>query len=131
MTYSLVGQRDEAHKILQQLEKLRKEKFVSFEQFFLIYYGLGEQGKALEYLEKIFIYISLPLSYILFRILFYLFPIDLSNGISLIFTIIIVTFLIYILLKKKKNKFKKQINISYLSKLGKGSKDESRRIVRK
>ena len=85
----------------------------------------------LEYLEKIFIYISLPLSYILFRILFYFFPIILSNSISLIFTIIIVTLLIYILLKKKKNKFKKQIDISYLSKLGKGSKDESRRIIRK
>jgi hypothetical protein len=85
----------------------------------------------LEYYYKISIYISLPLLYILFRIIFYYFPINISNGLSLIFTILIVALLIYYLLKKKENTFKKQFNISYLSKLGKGSKDESRRIIRK
>ena len=85
----------------------------------------------LEYYYKIFIYISIPLLYIIFRILFYYFPINISNGLSLILTILIVALLLYYILRKKKNTFKKQINISYLSKLGKGSKDESRRIIRK
>lgn len=52
MTYSLDGQKDKANKILQQLEKLRIGESVSPEQFFHMYYGLGEQDKALEYLEK-------------------------------------------------------------------------------
>lgn len=52
MTYSLDGQKDKANKILRQLEKLRIEESVSPEQFFHMYYGLGEQDKALEYLEK-------------------------------------------------------------------------------
>ena len=54
MTYSLDGQRDEANKILQQLEKLRMEKTVSPEQLFHMYHGLGELDKALEYLEKMY-----------------------------------------------------------------------------
>ncbi|UCE41088.1 MAG: protein kinase [Candidatus Aminicenantes bacterium] len=54
MTHSLAGQKDEARKILHQLEKMAKEMFVSSEQFFHIFYGLGEEDKALGYLEKMY-----------------------------------------------------------------------------
>ncbi len=40
--------------MLRRLEKSGKEKYVSPEQFFHIFYGLGEQDKALEYLEKMY-----------------------------------------------------------------------------
>jgi hypothetical protein len=82
-------------------------------------------------LHKIFVYITIPLSYILFRIIFFYFPISYHNSVSLLLTVSLSSILIYILLKKKNNKFKKQIDMDSLSKLGKGLKDDSRRIIRK
>lgn len=54
MSLSLAGQEDEATKILLQLEKVGKEKYVSPEQFFHLFHGLGEKDKALGYLEKMY-----------------------------------------------------------------------------
>jgi tetratricopeptide (TPR) repeat protein len=54
MTYALAGQKDEAREILHRLEKLKEEKFVSSEPFFCVFHGLGEQDKALGYLEEMY-----------------------------------------------------------------------------
>jgi len=54
MSYSLAGQKDDARKILHQLKKVGKEKYVSPEQFFHVFHGLSEQDKALGYLEKMY-----------------------------------------------------------------------------
>lgn len=82
-------------------------------------------------IQKIFLYLIIPFSYIVIRVIFYYFTTPISNSISLLFTILLTTFILYYLLKKRDNKFKKQIDMAKLSKLGKGLKDEQRRIIRK
>jgi tetratricopeptide (TPR) repeat protein len=51
-TYALAGKREEARKLLGQLEALSKRKYVP--PFFIaaIYIGLGEKDQAFEWLEK-------------------------------------------------------------------------------
>lgn len=51
-TYGVSGQRDEALKILHQLEKLSKERYVSAAYIALIYVGLGEKDAAFEWTHK-------------------------------------------------------------------------------
>jgi hypothetical protein len=82
-------------------------------------------------LSKIIIYITIPVSYIIFRIIFLYFPISIQNGVSLLLTIILTFFFLIFFLRKRNNKFKNKIDMDSLTKLGKGLKDESRRIVRK
>jgi serine/threonine protein kinase/Flp pilus assembly protein TadD len=54
LAYALAGRDEEAQKILSQLEKLSKEKYVDTYPFAYIYIGLGDKDKAFEYLEKSF-----------------------------------------------------------------------------
>ncbi|MFY9221609.1 MAG: protein kinase [Blastocatellia bacterium] len=50
--YGKASQNKEAEKLLVELEKLSEKRYVAAFDFFLIYYGLGEDKKAFEYLEK-------------------------------------------------------------------------------
>jgi len=54
LAYALAGRDEEAQKILSQLEKLSKEKYVDTYPFAYIYMGLGDEDKTFEYLEKSF-----------------------------------------------------------------------------
>ena len=92
---------------------------------------LIKYSDEIEGVLKVIPYISIPISYCFFRLLFYLYPISYHNSISLILTILITCVVLIILLKKKTNKFKTKIDMDSLLKLGKGLKDESRRIIRK
>ena len=46
------GRRAEALKVLDQLTELSKQKYVPAERIAMIYTGLGEKDKAIEWLEK-------------------------------------------------------------------------------
>ena len=85
----------------------------------------------LPYFQKFLVYFTIPFTYIVFRIIFYYFPISIQYSISLLLTVSLSSILIYYLLKIQNNKYKKQIDMASLSKLGKGLKDDSRRIIRK
>src|SRR5438067_11586566 len=50
--YGLSGNKMEAEKILDQLKKLSKERYVSDYSFALVYLGLGNKGEALRWLEQ-------------------------------------------------------------------------------
>jgi TolB-like protein/DNA-binding winged helix-turn-helix (wHTH) protein/Flp pilus assembly protein TadD len=50
--YALVGRRPDALKLLNELNQLSREKFVPADAMAQIYVGLGEKGKAFEWLEK-------------------------------------------------------------------------------
>jgi eukaryotic-like serine/threonine-protein kinase len=52
--YAIVGKRTEAQKILAELEEQAKHQYVLPLYFALIYLGLGEQERALSFLEKAF-----------------------------------------------------------------------------
>lgn len=52
--YAKAGQNKEAENLLVELEKLSEKRYVAAFDFFLIYYGLGKNKKAFEYLEKAF-----------------------------------------------------------------------------
>jgi len=58
------GQKDKAHKVLEDLEGQAKKENISGYQFAVIYAGLGEQEKALAELEKAFKERSTLLGYI-------------------------------------------------------------------
>jgi hypothetical protein len=92
---------------------------------------LIKYSDEIEGILKVVPYLSIPISYGFLRLFFYYYPISYQNSISLILTIIITCAVIIILLKKKTNKFKTKIDMDSLQKLGKGLKDESRRIIRK
>jgi tetratricopeptide (TPR) repeat protein len=64
LAYALTGRDKDAHKILDQLEKLSKEKYVDAYPFAYIYIGLGDKDKAFEYLEKCFEFGDLYLLYL-------------------------------------------------------------------
>jgi serine/threonine protein kinase/Flp pilus assembly protein TadD len=51
-TYALAGRRAEAQKVLNHLDELSKQKYVHAGFLVVIYVGLGEKGKAFEWLEK-------------------------------------------------------------------------------
>ncbi len=50
--YGRLGKREEAFKILSQLERLSKERYISPLQKSAVYYGLGMSDQAFEFLEK-------------------------------------------------------------------------------
>ena len=51
-TYGISGDRDEAEKTLVHLEKLSSKRVISPYHFAIIYAGLGDQEKALEFLQR-------------------------------------------------------------------------------
>jgi adenylate cyclase len=51
-TYAVSGNREEAQKIIAELQKLAKTKYVSSFQIAAIYAGLGEKDQAFAWLEK-------------------------------------------------------------------------------
>jgi hypothetical protein len=51
-TYALAGSRDEARKVLGQLEELSKRKYVSAFFIATIHIGLGEKDRAFEWLDN-------------------------------------------------------------------------------
>jgi tetratricopeptide (TPR) repeat protein len=50
--YALEGRKDEAQRVLDQLNERSKQKYVSAVSRAIIYAGLGEKDKAFEWLEK-------------------------------------------------------------------------------
>ena len=50
--YALSGKRKEAQKILEELRELSKKEYVSPEDIALIYMGLGDKERTLDWLEK-------------------------------------------------------------------------------
>ncbi len=50
--YGLAGKHTEAAEVLKNLEDIAKERYVSAYNFAMIYLGLGEHDKAIEWLEK-------------------------------------------------------------------------------
>jgi tetratricopeptide (TPR) repeat protein len=50
--YGMMDKKDEASKVLNQLDELSKKKYVSPWHKMLIYLGLGDMDKAFEYCEK-------------------------------------------------------------------------------
>lgn len=81
--------------------------------------------------SKILPYLVIPVSYVFFRLIFFYYPISYQNSISLLLTIFITSIVLIILLRKNTNKFKSNIDMNSLFKLGKGRRDEPRRIIRK
>ena len=51
-TYGLSGNRAEAEKILDQMNALAKERYVTAYSFALVYLGLGDKEEAIHWLEK-------------------------------------------------------------------------------
>src|SRR5207245_11493239 len=52
--YSVMGKREEAQKILNDLKEVAKQRYVSPHSFALIYIGLGDKDQGFAYLEKAF-----------------------------------------------------------------------------
>jgi hypothetical protein len=50
--YAIAGQKTEARKILDELEKLSQHRYVPASGFATVYTGLGETEPALDWLEK-------------------------------------------------------------------------------
>ena len=50
--YAISGNRPKAEQMLRELEEMAKRQYVSSTAFAMIYLGLGEKGKALDWLDK-------------------------------------------------------------------------------
>ena len=61
--------------------------------------------------KRLIPYFILPFSYIMIRLLFFYFPIDYINTISLITMILATALVTYLLIRPKTNKFKTKLNI--------------------
>jgi TolB-like protein/Tfp pilus assembly protein PilF len=55
MAYAYSGQKDEALNMLGRLDELSKERYVSAFNFGIIYMGLGNEDKAVEYFERAYL----------------------------------------------------------------------------
>jgi serine/threonine-protein kinase len=55
MAYAYSGQKNEALNMLGRLDELSKERYVSPLNFGIIYMGLGDEDKAVEYFEKAYL----------------------------------------------------------------------------
>jgi len=73
---------------------------------------------------KIVSYLTMPVSYIFARIIFFYFPTDYTNLASLLIMIFSTVVITYILLKYKTNKFKTSLDIKLFKKKSKDDKDE-------
>ena len=51
-TYAVWGRRVEAQKMLQELQRLSKQRYLSPYHLAMVYVGLGEQDKTFDWLEK-------------------------------------------------------------------------------
>jgi len=69
-------------------------------------------------------YIIMPLTYVLMRIIFYFFPTNYSNSVSLFVMIFITIFITMYLLKPKTNKFKSKRQIKLFKKKKRGKDNE-------
>ena len=77
-------------------------------------------------------YITMPVTYILMRLLFYFIPSNLTYSVSLIVTILVTILVTYLLLRRKTNKFKTKRDIKLLKrKKKKGDKDGPGRSAEK
>ena len=74
--------------------------------------------------KKLLPYITMPLSYIFARIIFFYYPTVFTNIASLFVMIISTVIITFLLLKYKTNKFKTSIGIKMFKKKSKGDKDE-------
>jgi len=74
-------------------------------------------------------YLTIPVSYILARVLFFFFQSEFSNSISLLIMICSTVIVVILLLKHKTNKFKTKVDMKKLEKIEE-DKDESRRLVK-
>jgi len=75
-------------------------------------------------LWKFMPYITMPVSYILVRLLFFYFPTDYTNIISLLVMILSTSLITYLLLKTKADRFKTEIDIKMSEKKDKGENNE-------
>ncbi len=73
---------------------------------------------------RIIPFITIPISYIFMRVLFYFLPINYVNFISIIIMIFLTVIVTYLLLRSKTNRFKTKRNIKKLKKKDKGETDE-------
>jgi hypothetical protein len=73
---------------------------------------------------KVFPYATMPISYILARVLFFYIPIDFTNTISILILILSTIIVTYIIFKRKSNRFKTERDIKMLKKKKRGEKDE-------
>lgn len=73
---------------------------------------------------KLLPYFTIPVSYISMRLVFFYFPIDYTNLISITVMIISTTIVTYLLLRIKTNKFKSELDIKSSRKKRKGETDE-------
>jgi hypothetical protein len=80
---------------------------------------------------RLLTYITMPLSYILIRIIFYFFPAPYVTTLSLIFMICITSIIIVFLLMKLTNKFKSSQSMKSMKKIPERMDDGTRRIIRK
>ena len=51
-TYGKAGRKDEAKRMLDQLDDLSKERYVSPYHRALVYFGLGEMDRAFQYFDE-------------------------------------------------------------------------------
>jgi len=72
---------------------------------------------------KIFLYATIPASYILARVFFFYIPTDFTKPISILVLILSTIMVTYILLKRKSNKYKTKRDMKILKKKSKGEKD--------
>jgi len=73
---------------------------------------------------KLLPYLTIPVFYVLMRMMFFYYPIENSNMISLAVMIISTILITYLLLRLKTNKFKSKRDIKSLKKKDKGETDE-------
>ena len=73
---------------------------------------------------KVFPYATMPISYVLARVLFFYIPTDYTKPISVLILILSTISVTYLLLKRKSNRFKTERDIKMLKKESKGEKDE-------
>jgi hypothetical protein len=52
--YGRLGRKEDAHKIIDELDEISKEKYVAPGNFALVYTGLGENDLAFQWLEEAF-----------------------------------------------------------------------------
>lgn len=74
-------------------------------------------------------YLTIPISYILARVLFFFFPFEFSNSISLLIMICSTVIVVILLLKHKTNKFKTKVDMKRLEKI-EDDKDEPRKLIK-
>jgi hypothetical protein len=73
-------------------------------------------------------FLTLPLSYILMRLVFFFYPTEFANSMSLLVMIVVTVAVVLLLLKYKTNKFKTKTPMKLVKKTAE-DEDESRRLI--